>query len=225
VKNGTRHSLARIPLRWMIRECFKAHTGIIFDAHMLKHELGLDIESIYQAPKPLSSTNSRLSKPDGTEIVRSSLTSALVSPFRWILKTSILGPPLRWVWSKLPQLRKSQPPYTPHAWKFEGEDQEELDDALSPIYDQLKYRAARWQFMEVFSRNNGLGRIVDHRLKVHRSVRTRILARGENGEEEGYLPAVRYIIKGEAEPRRLTREEWMEDSPKHFKWVDCDTKV
>ena len=148
MKNGTRHSLARIPLRWMIRECFKAQTGIIFDAHMLNHELGLDIESLYEAPKPLLRFDRHLSEPDGSEIVRSSLTSALVSQFRWIPKTPILGPPLRWVWRKLLQFRKSQPSHKSHAWKFEGEDQEELDDALSPIYDQLKYRAARWQFME-----------------------------------------------------------------------------
>jgi hypothetical protein len=32
VLNGTRHSLARIPLRWMIREIFKADVGIIFGA-------------------------------------------------------------------------------------------------------------------------------------------------------------------------------------------------
>jgi hypothetical protein len=209
VKNGTRHSLARIPLRWMIRECFKLHTGIIFDAHMLRHEVGLDIESIYETPEPLPFSDCRLSVPDSTKIEGSSLTSALASPFRW-------------VWSKLPQIRSPAPPPPfkfQHGWEFEGEAQEELDDALSPIYDQLKEHAG-WQILEFFSRNNGLGRIVDHRLKVHRSVRTRILARGANGEEEGYLPAVRYIIKGETEPRCLTRKEWLADPPKHFKWVD-----
>ena len=36
VPNGTRHSLARIPLRWMIRECFRCNTGIIFDAAQLQ---------------------------------------------------------------------------------------------------------------------------------------------------------------------------------------------
>ena len=64
MNNGTRNSLARIPLRWMIRECFKARTGIIFDAYMLKNEVGLDINSIDEAPKPLSHTNSRLSELD-----------------------------------------------------------------------------------------------------------------------------------------------------------------
>ena len=137
VKNGTRHSLARIPLRWMIRECFKAHTGIIFDAHMLRNEVGLDINSIDKAPKPLSSTGSRLSEPDSTEIERFSFTSALSSPFRW-------------VWSKVPQIRTPGPPPPPkaqHEWEFEGEAEEELHDALSPIYDQLE-KYTHWQVME-----------------------------------------------------------------------------
>ncbi|KAJ6568236.1 hypothetical protein DFH09DRAFT_1080637 [Mycena vulgaris] len=46
VQNDTRHSLARIPLRWMIRECFQAQTRIIFDAQHLQ-ELGLDPATLY----------------------------------------------------------------------------------------------------------------------------------------------------------------------------------
>lgn len=36
VANGTRHSLARIPLRWMIGEYFKTNTGILFHSCMFK---------------------------------------------------------------------------------------------------------------------------------------------------------------------------------------------
>jgi len=36
-------SLSRISLRWMIRECFKAQTGILFSAELL-HGLGMDID-------------------------------------------------------------------------------------------------------------------------------------------------------------------------------------
>ena len=42
VKNDTPNALARIPLRWIIRECFKCKTGIIFDAVMLQ-QIGLNI--------------------------------------------------------------------------------------------------------------------------------------------------------------------------------------
>lgn len=41
VLDETKYSLARIPLRWMIRECFRTNTGIRFHAELLK-EVGLD---------------------------------------------------------------------------------------------------------------------------------------------------------------------------------------
>jgi len=57
VVNNTLHSLARIPLRWMVRECFKAGTGILFYSDKLR-EIGLDPSSLYPVvlprPPPLS---------------------------------------------------------------------------------------------------------------------------------------------------------------------------
>ncbi|KAF4611584.1 hypothetical protein D9613_004536 [Agrocybe pediades] len=41
VTNNTRNSLSRIPLRWMVRECFKAKTGILFYKDSFKN-VGLD---------------------------------------------------------------------------------------------------------------------------------------------------------------------------------------
>lgn len=41
VLDETKYSLARIPLRWMIRECFRTNTGIRFHAELLK-EIGID---------------------------------------------------------------------------------------------------------------------------------------------------------------------------------------
>lgn len=46
VPNSTPNNLARIPLRWMIRECFLARTGIQFEAESLR-ELGLDPATLY----------------------------------------------------------------------------------------------------------------------------------------------------------------------------------
>ncbi|OJA19274.1 hypothetical protein AZE42_04490 [Rhizopogon vesiculosus] len=46
VENNTRNSLARIPLRWMIRECFKAEVGILFRQDMFK-EIGMDPARLY----------------------------------------------------------------------------------------------------------------------------------------------------------------------------------
>ena len=45
VLNKTRNSLARIPLRWMIRECFKAGTGIMFHRATL-YKVGLDPDTL-----------------------------------------------------------------------------------------------------------------------------------------------------------------------------------
>jgi uncharacterized protein (DUF2235 family) len=46
VRNETRHVLARIPLRWMIRETFRCNTGIIYKRDPLA-ELGLDVPSLW----------------------------------------------------------------------------------------------------------------------------------------------------------------------------------
>ena len=111
MKNGTRHTLARIPLRWMIRECFIEQTGIIFDERMI-NQVGLDINSIYKAPEALSSAGHRLPVPER---------------FTWTT-------PIRGLWNMMPQIFTPPPP---PKWVFKGEAQEELEDALSPIYDQL----------------------------------------------------------------------------------------
>lgn len=56
VPNDTPHSLARIPLRWMVRECFRANTGIQFQAERVR-DIGLDPASLYpivkERPGPL----------------------------------------------------------------------------------------------------------------------------------------------------------------------------
>ncbi|KAI0640161.1 hypothetical protein C8Q77DRAFT_1044697 [Trametes polyzona] len=49
VPDSTRHSLARIPLRWMIRECFRTGTGIRFHGELLK-DIGLDPATLWPVP-------------------------------------------------------------------------------------------------------------------------------------------------------------------------------
>ena len=130
----------------MIRECFKVNVGIIFDAHMLKHEVGLDINSIFEAPKPLSPATLRLAGPDGAELKGFSFRNVPVAII------SALGSPFRWIWGKLSHLRRQSSPkvvFTLEQERFiyEGEAQEELNDALSPVYDQLK-KHTYWKVME-----------------------------------------------------------------------------
>lgn len=50
--NDTRHSLARIPLRWMIRECFRTNSGIQFEADKLRAIAGIDPASLYPIVLP-----------------------------------------------------------------------------------------------------------------------------------------------------------------------------
>lgn len=50
VPNGTPHTLARIPLRWMIRECFDTKTGIMFHTEGLR-SLGIEPASLYPEVK------------------------------------------------------------------------------------------------------------------------------------------------------------------------------
>ncbi|KAJ7058675.1 hypothetical protein C8F01DRAFT_1059392 [Mycena amicta] len=51
VSNETTHNLARIPLRWMIRECFKTNSGIMFDCDGLR-AIGMDPDALYPFVKP-----------------------------------------------------------------------------------------------------------------------------------------------------------------------------
>ncbi|KAI0858064.1 hypothetical protein F4860DRAFT_327335 [Xylaria cubensis] len=63
VRNESRHMLSRIPLRWMIRQCFECNTGILFDMARLA-EQGLDVASLwpeYRVPEvPTKGPPSRL---------------------------------------------------------------------------------------------------------------------------------------------------------------------
>ena len=131
VPNGERFALARIPLRWMIRECFKANTGIIFDSHMLKHEIGLDIGesgSALAAPPLPPSTTQYLARPKPEPKPKAAGTSVqdmLSMPFKWIWGTS---KPSNADSSKVPGFGRET---------SESKPQEELNDVVSLIYDQL----------------------------------------------------------------------------------------
>ena len=56
VPEDTPHSLGRIPLRWMVRECFRTNTGIQFCGERLR-DIGLDPASLHPVvedrPRPL----------------------------------------------------------------------------------------------------------------------------------------------------------------------------
>ncbi|KAJ7160341.1 hypothetical protein C8R46DRAFT_905851 [Mycena filopes] len=198
VPNDTRNSLARIPLRWMIRECFKADTGIIFDAGRLQ-ELGLDPATLYPFVLP--------------------------RPPRLEAKDAVLLPqPQGWLRRLLSGKRRKDDMFTMAAELEDRplqkpspgmEEEEERMDALAPIYDQLQL-SPFWWILEVlpfsfryqhegrwvteFRPNFGRSRTIPHQrpreskdaryyanhppevtFYVHRSVQTRHQARDAKG--------------------------------------------
>ena len=102
--NKTPHSLARIALRWMVRECFKANTGMMFKSSALK-EIGMDPSTLYPLVKP--------------------------------------RPPLPSL-SPTDRIRTKEIPIRAHMHTLATEEEEDLQDVLSPKYDQLKIKKGWW---------------------------------------------------------------------------------
>ena len=113
MKDDTPHSLARIPLRWMIRECFKNNTGIRFHAELLKR-IGLNPVSLHPTVQnrppalkadPTHATSVAPPVSQGTEEdheVRDALSplydQLVLAPYWWALEMvpmaeRIVGPP------------------------------------------------------------------------------------------------------------------------------------
>ncbi|KAI0319544.1 hypothetical protein OF83DRAFT_772062 [Amylostereum chailletii] len=159
VPNGTRHSLARIPLRWMIRQCFLAGTGILFHRDAFA-EIGLDHSRLCPvvAPRPVAEDGQSMHGRKPTE--------------RTLVDADAEDAP-----GKL------------------SEEEEDLRDALSPIYDELQISKG-WWILEVLPLRHKVHHAVERKftmewimnlgrardiprhmpLHVHRSVKTRMEA-------------------------------------------------
>ncbi|TEB20951.1 hypothetical protein FA13DRAFT_1742565 [Coprinellus micaceus] len=181
VTNVTKHSLARIPLRWMIRECFKTNSGIMFQVDELR-SLGMDPEALYPIvlPRPPAATV----EPETHFIERSRKVQ--------------------------PDILDESEEMGSEADSFleMTEEEHELYDALSPKYDQLAIKKSWWigeilpirhkiqlsssECIKTWGINKGKGRMLpalDERgAKVHRSVRMRLGATFEDGKK--YVPKV-----------------------------------
>ena len=131
VDNGTRYSLARIPLRWMVRECFKTNTGIMFKTESLR-EIGLDPGTVYPVvlPRPPALFDrvqaQVIEKPPSTPFFKS-----VASVFRSAEEKNKAR-------ETNAEKRSAQ------LSAFVSEEDEELRDALSPKYDQLKMKKFWW---------------------------------------------------------------------------------
>ncbi|KAF9565098.1 hypothetical protein CPC08DRAFT_630430 [Agrocybe pediades] len=176
VGNGVNPSLARIPFRWMIRECFKTNSGIMFHVDGLRRA-GLNPDSLYPYVTP---------RPPA-------LSAGSIGQTMYIRDT--------------PRTPEVPPPeeenLLPTEEMLETEEEAELKDALSPIYDQLSL-AWFWWILELlpmkqkfqkgdnswsayFGWNLGRGRFIPKQksrgVRVHRSVKIRMEAEHLNGKK------------------------------------------
>lgn len=163
-------------MRWMVRESFKADTGIMFSSEGLR-EVGIDPNSLYPLVKPRPAPLSA----EGAKI------------------KSIHDPPHQ-DYEEFAGISSSA------MLDQKTEEQHELLDALSPVYDQLdlawfwwilelipfrqKYQKGNNTWDSTFAWNLGYGRFIPkqkkHIVKVHRSVKLRMEAEHKNGEK--YAP-------------------------------------
>ena len=119
VKKRERYSLGRISLRWMVRECFKARTGIMFKSEAL-HNLGLDPSQLYPDPSKLfpAVLPRPLPLPVGSQPYKEPVPKQLPLIRHWLFRDE----------ENSEKSVKKDP--------VESEEKEDLKDALSPMYHQ-----------------------------------------------------------------------------------------
>ncbi|KAJ6488896.1 hypothetical protein C8R45DRAFT_1097243 [Mycena sanguinolenta] len=207
VLNGTRPNLAHISLRWMIRECFKARTGMIFSTTELA-KLGIEPSHLYP--------DIRL-RPDVDVVTSGSQTIRAIEAPGW--------------WAKSSTAEMDQD----SELGFPNMSEEALDarDALAPMYDQLVLKSWTWRAMEslltkksvynaatdtfksVWHRHNSIGRSIPPaesthggKIRVHRTVQMRMQGTYKNGPDKGkqYIPKARMGWGGEFEDKMAFEE-------------------
>ena len=162
VPNETYHSLARIPLRWMIRQCFEADTGIQFEAERLR-TVGLDYHTLYPnvlpRPDPLPLSSLTLPHhPDHPDCGKKFKNPAEIK----VICDSC--PEHRELKARQRQnsgdsvdedSEGTEDTIVDHGYeydkelgRFAQEMHEELHDALQPMFDQLKL-AKSWWLLEI----------------------------------------------------------------------------
>ncbi|KAF7364572.1 DUF2235 domain-containing protein [Mycena venus] len=179
VDNDTTHNLARIPLRWMVRECFKTNSGIMFVYTKGLRNIGLDPDTLYPTVKP---------RPPALPVGTARIQSIPRSP-------APVPPQMNSAGSETAPINAS------NGDVFVTEEEHDLRDALSPIYDQLTLRWFWWilellpfrqryqrgdnTWVSPFRWNFGRGRFIPKQkangVRVHRSVKMRMEAQTENG--------------------------------------------
>ncbi|KAJ6500953.1 hypothetical protein C8R45DRAFT_820393 [Mycena sanguinolenta] len=189
VANDVVQNLARIPLRWMIRECFKTHSGIMFTCEGLR-SIGLDPDKLYPdvAPRPpaLPLGNLRIQSIPSSKRRSKKQAEAALCDFD-----------------------NGETTFVPR----ESEEELDLLDSVCPIYDELSLSWPWWilEFLPIKQRyhngdntwvtqwglNMGKGRLIPkHKtngIRVHRSVKTRLEAQTESGRK--YKPKAGFDLE------------------------------
>ncbi|KAF5348457.1 hypothetical protein D9756_009559 [Leucocoprinus leucothites] len=180
VTNGIRPNLARIPLRWMIRQTFLTETGIMFSAQGLR-KLGFDLDPTTYHPI--------LKRPPALQLP----SNTYLQPIPPAEKLSL-------------EEYDAKVKADAEAEANLSEQEIDLKDALSPVYDQLKLKLFWWilelipmryryqkednSWTSYFIMNLGQGRHIPrqrrHGVKVHRTVQTRLEASFSDGKK--YYP-------------------------------------
>jgi len=183
VDNETTHNLARIPLRWMIRECFKTNSGIMFDCDGLR-SIGLDPDGLFPFVKP---------RPPALPLGDRRIERIPPKSLR-----------------KAPKDSKAAASAAANSLTEEDLD---LTDALCPVYDQLRLAWYWWilellplkhryqqgdnKWKTYYGSNLGKGRFIPKQeangVKVHRTVKTRLEALTKSGGK--YKPKAAFDLE------------------------------
>ncbi|KIK36776.1 hypothetical protein CY34DRAFT_26234 [Suillus luteus UH-Slu-Lm8-n1] len=198
VKNGTRNSLARIPLRWMIRQLFQLDIGILFHRNMFP-KIGMDPATLY--PKSVAN------QPRPPPLYQAPHASSPPGTPKSMIKAQVLPPP---------EVVTDDPTMIVYSdgGKFVNEELEDLADATSPMYDQLGLARVWWileiipqmlhyqddksdNLVDEYTVNMGRGRHIQRQIKdgvkLHRSVKIRMEA--ENLKGGKYWPKAKLKVE------------------------------
>ncbi|KAK7034622.1 hypothetical protein VNI00_012263 [Paramarasmius palmivorus] len=214
VRNEVKPNLARIPLRWMIRECFAANSGIMFHTKGLE-DLGMDVDCLYPIvqPRPAERTVDPCDHCVRVDPPKPAL-SVFSRMFSWIFRGNGYD-----------QVPNGKHHHADSDMADLEEEDLELGDALSPAYDQLDIswfwwileylpllqmsQGECWKHLSRFKANWGQGRHIplgeNGRVMVHRSVKMRMEAAYE-GQTERYQP----VAKNFAELQEQKLIDWVD---------------
>ncbi|KAJ3488319.1 hypothetical protein NLI96_g2922 [Meripilus lineatus] len=156
VSNEIRHNLARIPLRWMIRQCFIMNTGIKFHAPLLR-TVGLEPNLLWPQviPRPAPITFASLNSDEQHTVLRHvrEATAGTPAPHPTSADYSTLRTLVNYADAPADPITTGelgyggvQLPIGPDGKPMlvMSEEEADLRDALCPIYDQLSLVPGWW---------------------------------------------------------------------------------